>query len=406
MDRRTALKLMAALSATSLVPTSNAATGLRVTVIGAGIVGAASAYFLSKAGAKVTVIDQLGPATHASRGTFAWLNATWAKQPQSYHHFNQLGLAVWKEIQQQLHLPIRWQGSLEWFSSAERNTKLAMQIEEQQLWGEPAKILDVNAIQQLEPNLKLSSDLSVAYSPNDGAVDPVLATQMLLSAAQQAGAKLRFPEQAIGPVFDGKRLSVVKTNQGDIATDKVVIATGADPDTPQLFSGIDIPQRTTPGVITLTKPLPPIVNGIVAAPGVHLHQRDDGRVVLGEQEGPPDGTAHEIRLQGRPNDFPIQALAVDHGERILATAIEYFPALKDAEIETSYIGWRPLPLDGHPVLGSNPERPDVYLAIMHSGVCLAPLVAKLMTKELISQQSLTELQDYRPTRTFSQVVRY
>lgn len=39
MDRRTALKLMAALSATSLVPTSYAATGLRVTVIGAGIVG-------------------------------------------------------------------------------------------------------------------------------------------------------------------------------------------------------------------------------------------------------------------------------------------------------------------------------------------------------------------------------
>lgn len=281
-----------------------------------------------------------------------------------------------------------------------------MQIEEQQLWGEPAKMLDVNAIQQLEPNLKLSSDLSAAYSPNDVAVDPVLATQMLLSAAQQAGAKLRFPEQAIGPVFDGKRLSAVKTNQGDIATDKVVIATGADPDTPQLFSGIDIPQRTTPGVITLTKPLPPIVNGIVAAPGVHLHQRDDGRVVLGEQAGPPDGAAHEMRLQGRPNDFPIQALAVDHGKRILATAIEYFLALKGAEIETSYIGWRPLPLDRHPVLGSNPERPDVYLAIMHSGVCLAPLVAKLMTKELISQQSLTELQDYRPTCTFSQIVRY
>ena len=48
---------------------------------------------------------------------------------------------------------------------------------------------------------------------------------------------------------------------------------------------------------------------------------------------------------------------------MLTAAEKYLPAIDGADIDDVFIGWRPLPLDGHPVLGVNPERPDVYLAV-------------------------------------------
>jgi glycine/D-amino acid oxidase-like deaminating enzyme len=406
MDRRTALKIMAALSATALSPVRFARDQPKVTVIGAGIIGAACAYYLSRAGAKVTVLDQSGPATHASRGTFAWLNATWAKQPQSYHYLNQVGLQVWKEVQIELAIPITWQGSLEWFANQARNTKLIDQIKEQQLWGEPARMITSDEVKQLEPHLAVNNPTLTAYSPNDGALDPVQATRTMLQYAQARGANVISPCKALQPVFKKQQLVAVETSKGRIASDKIVLATGAAPDASKIFSDVVIPQRSTPGIIVITKPLKPIVNRIIAAPGVHLHQRSDGRVVLGEQDGPPEGAAHEMRLKGRPNDFPTRALATVHGNRILQTATEYYPALAQAEIEDVFIGWRPLPLDGHPVLGVNPDRPDIYIAIMHSGVSLAALVGKSIAKELVMGEALDELAAYRPMREFSRVKRY
>ncbi|MEO0974949.1 MAG: FAD-dependent oxidoreductase, partial [Pseudomonadota bacterium] len=104
--------------------------------------------------------------------------------------------------------------------------------------------------------------------------------------------------------------------------------------------------------------------------------------MLGEQDGPPDNGAHAARLKGRPNDFPSPALGRMHGERMRKVASRFVPALADARIQEAYIGWRPLPLDGHPVIGPSPARPPVYLAIMHSGVTLAPVVGRLVAQEL------------------------
>ncbi|MBT4523008.1 MAG: FAD-binding oxidoreductase, partial [Halieaceae bacterium] len=74
--------------------------------------------------------------------------------------------------------------------------------------------------------------------------------------------------------------------------------------------------------------------------------------------------------------------------------------------EHVYIGWRPMPLDGHPVLGISPTRPDVYLAIMHSGVSLAPIVGQLASHELMTNTTVERLQEFRPDRAFERVKRY
>ncbi len=403
MDRRTLLKLGAAAVVAGVPGASLAAGGLRVVVAGAGIVGASIAYQLAKAGADVTVVDKSGPASHASRGTFAWINATWAKQPRDYHRLNQEGLASWRTLQDELGIPVRWGGSIEWFDSSRRQQRLAEQIAEQVEWGEPARMAPQGELCELEPRLDFGDVREAAYSPNDGALDPVLATNAMLDAASKHGATIDYPSEVTDVVIGPAGLEAVETSRGRLTADRLVLATGAA-DT--RLSGIEIPQRSTPGIIVITKPLDRLLNRIVVAPGIHMHQRDDGRVVLGEQNGPPDTDEHAARLRGRPNDFPDPFLAAQHSARMLAIAARYLPGISDAEVDAVYIGWRPLPLDGHPVIGASPECPDVYLAIMHSGVSLAPIVGQLAAHELINDAAIPRLDAYRPGRAFEHIRRY
>lgn len=403
MDRRSLLKLMAAASVSGAGLIQNDSR-LRVVVAGAGIVGASIAYHLAKAGARVTVVDRAGPASHASRGTFAWINATYAKQPRNYHRLSQESVTSWGQLARELHLPVRWGGSLEWFDGEERQNQLRMQIAEQLEWGEDARMLPRSEAQLQEPMIAFGDTEDVAFSGNDGAVDPILATQLLLEAASSLGAKVVAPCDMLDVQMKAGRLVAVKTSKGTIEADRLVLATGADPDAPHKFAGLDIPQRTRPGVIAISEPTPRRMNRIIVAPGIHMHQRSDGRIVFGEQDGAPP--THVDRLEGRPNDFPSRDLAQEHATRMLAIADIFSPGIADVGIEHVYIGWRPLPLDGHPVLGVSENRPDVHLAIMHSGVSLAPIVGQMTAHEVISGAEVPELASFRPGRTFELVKRY
>ncbi|MFT7165495.1 MAG: glycine/D-amino acid oxidase-like deaminating enzyme [Parasphingorhabdus sp.] len=364
------------------------------------------AYHLSILGAKVTVIDKQGPASHASRGTFAWINASYAKQPQHYHSLSQQSVEAWHQLQKQLNIPVKWGGSLEWFSDEARQQKLIRQIVEQQNWGEPAGIISAAQASSLEPHVDFTGASNIAFSENDGAVDPVLATRILLQASTSMGAQLIYPSELSDTLYDGTRLVAAKTTTGRIMADKIVLATGAATDIVKKIAKIDIPQRSTPGAIVITAPLPPILNRIVAAPGVHVHQRLDGRIVMGEQAGAPKNDAHNKRLATRANHFPSKEIAHQHGQRILDIAIQYVPGLRDAQIEQVHIGWRPLPVDGHPVLGYSTNRASVYLAMMHSGVTLAPIVGRLVAQEIMSGKPIQQLENYRPDRVFDYVKRY
>ena len=173
IDRRAFNRLMLSSMAMSSAANRASAEGDRrhIAVIGAGIVGSSIAYNLAKQSTRVTLIDRSTVGGATSHGTFAWINATWAKQPRHYHAFNQLGIKAWHRLQSELNVPVRWSGSLEWFSSESRQRRLADDIAEQQLWGEPARMIGVTEAKGLEPAASFGGAERVAYSPRDGAVD-------------------------------------------------------------------------------------------------------------------------------------------------------------------------------------------------------------------------------------------
>ena len=59
-----------------------------------------------------------------------------------------------------------------------------------------------------------------------------------------------------------------------------------------------------------------------------------------------------------------------------------------------------MPIDGYPVLGASPARKDVYLAVTHSGVTLAPIFGECVAQEIVDGELAESLKDFRPDRKF------
>ena len=358
-------------------------------VVGAGIVGTSIAYALQEAGERVTLIEKDYPAAHSSGKTFAWINASYPKQPFTYHLLSRLGIDVYRKWDTALELEINWNGSLEWFKNEEENHRMLQQVKVIQGFGSEAEIISRKEALVEEPNILFNQKL-ITSSPMDGVINPDKAIKKMIQKIKGKGGKVIFPTELL-EVEATKEGVIARTSRGLIKADKIVYACGINSNLVARGSYLKTP---TPGLIVTSKPFRQTIKKVVVGPNVHLHQRTDGVVILGEQGKPP--VDHEQRLSKRPEQFPNQQFSVEHGQRIVNLATNFIPQLKDLEIEKVEIGWRPLPLDGKPVIGF--LNKNEYLATMHSGISLAPIVAELAKEELIFGVSSKLLKDFRPQR--------
>ena len=74
------------------------------------------------------------------------------------------------------------------------------------------------------------------------------------------------------------------------------------------------------------------------------------------------------------------------------------PQLKDASFDTVTLGFRPMPVDSHPIIGFPVGRRDTYITVMHSGVTLAPLVGWLAAMEILDGVRVQLLEPFRLER--------
>src|SRR5215475_10569851 len=116
----------------------------RVVVAGGGIVGASIAYHLARRGAAVTLCEKDRPAAGATEKSFAWINATFSKQPRAYFELNRLGMARWHEIDAELagSLGVRWGGSVEWYPPGDDADALRRDLRRHQEWGYDARLVE------------------------------------------------------------------------------------------------------------------------------------------------------------------------------------------------------------------------------------------------------------------------
>ena len=371
----------------------------RVAVIGAGIVGASIAYNLSKRGCEVIVLEKRAPAAQASGNSFAWINASYYDSPDSYFSLRTHSLNEYHRLAQDVDIPIRWGGSLEWYDNPEREKEVVDGVQRIQNSGAPAWMIDKEKAREIEPRLEVPGNPQIAWSSRDGAVDPAGVTWALLRRVLVHGGQVIYPATVTAMETQSKGIRVV-TNVDTFEVDLAVAATGVGTSNiaTMMDLGTDPMRESTPGIIIKTAPMGPILNTVVYNAETHFHQLRDGRVLIGEKAGPADTDRHRILLQGRPNAYPDSDLASEHADRVLKIASRYVPQLADADATTIGVGWRPLPKDGLPIIGHVGKVPQLYFAAMHSGVTLAPIVGHLAAMEILDGVRIEILSDYRYER--------
>ena len=365
-------------------------------VVGAGIVGSSIAYHLAEAGARVTVFDKSGPAAGATRNSFAWINAFVADT--HYRDMRLASLLAYHALDRRLGLGITWGGYLNWADDPER-AKL-VRANAAQLAGSPYPVqwLTPADVAERSPHLEPGAVVAAIYSAIDGHIDPVHATQGFLDGARRQGAQLRYPCEIQAIDFSHGRLRGVRTSQGPVALDRLVVAAGVD--TPRLLApcGYTLRLRHAPGILAHSKPLPPLTRIIHDGPGeLSFKQMADGRLVGTDSPEPPDLPVHAA-IRAQAVDFPDEAIRELHGNRILGKIKAVLPDARSAGLEWLSLGFRPMPLDELPIVGEVPGAPGVYMAVTHSGVTLAPILGRYATAELLDGISVGTLAPYRPGR--------
>jgi glycine/D-amino acid oxidase-like deaminating enzyme len=385
MQRRTLLKLFGGVAVAGLPGVQPPATGGRdrIVVAGGGIIGANIAWALARRGANVTVVERTAPGSGATANSFAWINSTYSKQPWPYFQLNRLGIEAWRQLDRDLpgKLPLRWGGSLEWYADPTRAARFRDEVKHHQAWGYPTEIVDDARLKTLEPKVSFGAVAAAGHATMEGHVDPVRVTELLLAEAATLGARVQHPCEVTGLDQPQGRLRAVKTTTGDIPADVLVVACGVDTPRVAKMAGLSVPLKESPGVLVHTAPLPACIDRVILAPAAHMKQKPDGRVVTG------------VGFGGTPSKDDSR----EGGEAFLKTAATVLPALRDAALEKVTLGWRPLPADEFPIVGLG-TRPDVYLAVMHSGVTMSPLMGRLAAIEILDGVKAEPLEPYRLAR--------
>jgi glycine/D-amino acid oxidase-like deaminating enzyme len=398
MRRRDFLRALTAASAGALATplVAQHRSPLRVIVVGGGIVGASIAMHLAQAGARVTLLEKTGPAKGATEKSFAWLNTY--NTDAHYRALRLKSLLAYRELDTPLQLGITWGGYLNWTDSASEGNSLRGYAAS--VAGTPCawRALSAAELAQLSPAVAPGEVAAAYFSMIDGHLDPVWVTWRLLDRARLLGANLVWPCEVTGLEFRGEHLTAVATTRGRFAAERIVVAAGVD--TPRILSmaGFALRLQHAPGMLTHSLPIPEVTKMVCDAPqGIEFKQMANGRIVGTDAVAPPDIPAH-VEIRARAVDFPDEGLRAMHGRRALERIAQYLPAAKAATFDFLTLGFRPMPLDGFPVVGALLGRSDVYVAVTHSGVTLAPILGQYVTRELLAGEIIDSLAPYRPGR--------
>src|SRR5580693_5010126 len=143
---------------------------IKVIVIGAGVMGASTAYRLAQAGAAVTVLEATRIGGGTSGISFAWTNAH-KKPPKPYHDLNVAGMKAHAALADEFGATPWWHagGSLEWEQEEDRAAQAA-NVAQLQSWGYAAEWIAAAQLHDLEPDIDLATvgDAPIAYFPDEG----------------------------------------------------------------------------------------------------------------------------------------------------------------------------------------------------------------------------------------------
>ncbi len=361
-----------------------------VVVIGAGIVGAACAYYAARAGLSVAVVDRgplAGGTTSAGEGNILLSD----KEPGPELGLGLLSNRLWQELDIG-PIELETKGGLvvaPTESALSTVDKLAAAQREYGVLATP-----VRDLWAYEPRLHPDLAGGVFY-PQDLQVQPMLATASLLR-----GLTVHCGQTVTGIETVRDRVVAVGTAAGRIPCGAVVNAAGVWAGEVARLAGIALPILPRRGFVLVTEPLPPVVRHKVYAADyvANVASGDAGLQTSAVVEGTPGGTiliGSSRERVGFDRAFSLPVL-----RRLAAQAVTLFPFLAGIRLLRAYRGFRPYSPDHLPVIGRDPRVTGLFHACGHegAGIGLAPATGHVLAKDLTGMAPEVDLSPFRPER--------
>ncbi len=358
-----------------------------VVIVGGGLVGVATAYFLAVRGIESVVVEKDGVGSHASGFAYAALG-TFDEAGMTGTHFEvgSLGMRLHRELAESLReetgvdVEFRERPSLglvfdEKEAEAVQNprghdaVRRSWEVDDQ---GYAAKWVDKEEAQRIEPRISPEA-LGGIYIEGTTDVNAYRLTLALAMAAEQRGAQVR-SGTVTGLAKSGGRASGVTVNDTQIACDRVVVAMGPWSQASSDWLGVPILMQPWKGeILRLRLPGPPIRCSVGG--GDHFAStKPDGHTWVG-----PTSEARDS---------------------IMAAVVKNIPSLSEGQLVLQTACLRPLSADRKLILGKVPGLDGAYVATGGGrlGLMMGPAMGALIADLIVDGTADIPLAEFDPGR--------
>ncbi len=351
-------------------------------ILGGGVIGCALAYYLSKAGADVLVVERGGigsQASNAAAGLLAPLGPL--SGPGPFADLLLASFAMFPTLVSELedasgvHLQYERTGALRTVRNPKRISNLQKRLESWKPLGLEMHWLSGDEARKREP--LLSPEISAAvYVPEESQIQAPQLVKAYAVAAGNLGAEIYSYTEVIGLRRDQDKITGVLTKQGPISCNRLIVATGAWTAYYDKWLDITLPVSPLRGqILAYEQPTTPVKH-IIFGEAAYLAPKENDLVV--------GATKEEAGFDAGVTDEGIAWLR-DSATRLV-------PILKQGKIDRVWAGLRPRTPDTRPILGSAPHWQNVILATGHNsvGIILSPITGQSIT-EFVTTGHIPEL---------------
>lgn len=361
-----------------------------VIILGAGVVGCATAYFLARDGVKVTVIEREAIGSGASGFALGLLNPLSGSgipgplQPMAETALN-MHLELWPALKQEsgVDFQAKMMPHLELCLTAD---DMSAKREELKRWekadGFSARWLTPEEVHHLDP--RFSQDVKGGILLEAvGMLDSYRYALALAQAAEHYGAQIIHGE-AVGLISSGHRVTGVRLKRGPLACDAIVIAQGPWSGQVSSWLELDIPVQPLKGqILYLQAPDPPLKYH-VHGPCSFVHKADNLLWIAATEE-------HA--------DFDTNT-TVEARDDLIARSLKMMPSLGQLGLVQQTACLRPVTPDFLPIIGQAPGWDGIYLATgaAKKGILLSPGIGRAAADLVTKGETSLPIEPFAPER--------
>jgi glycine oxidase len=360
-------------------------------IVGAGIIGCASAHALASAGARVHVIDARRVGMGASQAS-AGLLAPYIEGHESstLRSLGRRSLELYDEFVLRVSedagitIPYDRSGTLEVAFEQEELTRHRQTADRLEREGVDAGLLDASQLRETEP-LASTGALGALLIGTHGFVGVPDLTEALATAAIRKGARFTLETRVVSIRTAGGR-PVVATESASFTADAVVFAPGSWSGQIAIDGVRPVPVKPIRGqLLHLAWPTEQPIRRVIWGAECYIVPWRDGRVLVG-------ATVEDAGFDERATAAGVRDL--------LEAACTLVPHLWQASFAEVRVGLRPASPDSLPVVGRSQVLPGLVYATGHyrNGILLTPLTAALVKNLVLGEGDDAALDALTPSR--------